>query len=62
MTTTKGIQMDSIYDHPTVKPLWDEYCRRTTLAEKDEIMPELMKAVKQVQMERGQRTRWNYTK
>lgn len=54
--------MDSIYDHPTVKPLWDEYNACITLEEKNAILPALGAAIKTVQMERGQRTRWNYGK
>ncbi len=54
--------MTSIYDHPTVKPLWDEYNARTTREHKDEILPELLKAMGEVQKQRGQRTRDRYMK
>lgn len=50
----------TIYEHPTVKPLWDEYNARTTLAEKDEILPQLLAAMGEVQKERGQRTKDRY--
>ena len=51
---------DDIYSHPDVKPLWDEYTRRTTLADKNEVLPQLLAAMGEVQKQRGQRTRDRY--
>lgn len=50
----------SLYDHPTVKPLWDEYNSRDTLEQKNEILPQLLAAMGEVQKQRGQRTRDRY--
>jgi len=50
----------SIYDHPSVKPLWDEYNARETREAKDEILPQLLAAMGEVQKQRGQRTKDRY--
>jgi len=50
----------SIYDDPSVKPLWDEYNARETLEAKDEILPQLLAAMGEIQKQRGQRTRDRY--
>lgn len=50
----------SLYDHPAVKPLWDEYNSRETREEKDQMLPQLLAAMGEVQKQRGQRTRDRY--
>ena len=47
---------DDIYSHPDVKPLWDEYTRRTTLADKNEVLPQLLAAMGEVQKQRADGT------